>query len=218
MITAARIGFWLVVAGIFIGLAFWAHTQRETILSLRKQQRASQQQLHELDRLRAENKEARHLKDQQAELDRLRENNNKLLRLRNEVRQMREQLGELDTLRAANAQLLQAIQSTPHLASNQLARVAATRRQGAILGITVRPASDAQSGGAVVTGIDANSPVAQSGLKVGGLIYGLDGRAIANPGRLQSEMLTTKPGETVVVDVLRDKTPLRINVQTRAWP
>jgi C-terminal processing protease CtpA/Prc len=215
---AARIGFWLFVTGIFFGLAFLAYTQRKTILDLREQQRASQQQLQELDRLRAENKEAQHLKDQQAELERLRENNNELLRLRNEVRQMREQLGELDTLRAANAQLLQAIQSTPNLASNQVARVTATRRQGAILGITVRPASDSQSGGAIVTGIDANSPVARSGLKVGDVIYGLDGRAIANPGQLQSEMLTTKPGETVVVDVLRDKTPLRINVETRGWP
>jgi hypothetical protein len=31
-------------------------------------------------------------------------------------------------------------------------------------------------------------------------------------------MLTRKPDETVALDVLRNETPLRIQVQTRAWP
>lgn len=226
MRTAIRICLWLVLPGAIFGLAFLAHTQRGTISELREQNRVQQESLKELDRLRAENKEAQHLQNQQAELDRLRENHKELLRLRNETRQLREQLKELDTLRAANAQLLQAVQSTPNLQSNQVALITAARRRGAILGIVVRSASDPQPGGApaarasgaVVTSMVANSPVAESGLKVGDLIYGLDGRAIANSGQLQTEMLTKKPGETVVVDVIRDNTPLRLNVKTRAWP
>lgn len=226
MSAVIRICLCVVPIGGCFGLAFLVHTQRETISELREQNRVQQESLKELDRLVAENQNAQRLQDQQAELDRLRQNNTELLRLRNEMRQLREQLAELDTLRAANAELLQAIQNSPNLPSNQLARVTAVRRRGPILGITVRSASDSQpaggpggrTSGAVVTSVDAKSPVATSGLKVGDLIFGLDGRPIANSGQLQTEVLTRKPGETVVVDVLRDNTPLRFNVQTRAWP
>jgi len=224
--AAVRICLWLVLPGAILGLAFLTHTQHKTIAELREQNRVQQENLKEVDRLRAENKEAQSLQNQQAELDRLRENNNELLRLRNETRQLRDQLKELDTLRAANAQLLQAAQNTPNLQPNQAALITAARRRGAILGVVVRSAGDPQPGGApaarasgaVVTSIDAKSPVAESGLKVGDLIYAIDGRVIANSSQLQTEMLTKKPGDTVVVDVLRDNYQYRINVKTRAWP
>jgi predicted metalloprotease with PDZ domain len=217
MRAALRIGLGLVLAGGLAGLAFLARTQHQTISELRARLQTQREDLQELDRLREENRAAQRLKDQQSELERLRADNRELLRLRNETRQLREQLAELDTLRAANAELLRAVQSTPNLQSNQLALVTAARRRGAILGIMVQPAGGRTSG-AVVAGLDPNSPVAQSGLQVGDLIYGLDGRAITNSAQLQTEMLTRKPGETVVVDVLRSNTPLRFNVQTRAWP
>src|SRR5207249_2093340 len=152
--------------------------------------------------------------------DRLRENNRELLRLRNEMRTLREQLREADTLRAANAQLLQAVQSTP-LQTNQIAWVTAARKRGAILGVSTRPANDpvaARTRGAEVLGVDANSPVADSGLRAGDTIIALDGRPIETSAQLQTEMLTKKPGETVVVDALRDKSVVRFNVKTRAWP
>jgi C-terminal processing protease CtpA/Prc len=227
---SSRLAIRLIISAAFIllvvSLAALGWTQRKTIVTLREQLRVQQGQLRELDRSREEIKAAQHLKNQQGELERLRENNLELLRLRNETRQLREQLAELDTLRAANAELLRAVQSTPNLQSNQLALISAARRRGAILGLVVRSASDPQPGGApagrtsgaVVTSIDANSPVAESGLKVGDLIYALDGRVIANASQLQTEMLTKKPGETVVVYVIRDNTPLRFSVKTRAWP
>lgn len=218
MRTSLRILLWLIPVGLISGLALWAYTQRATISELREQVRSQQDSLNELDRLRAENKQAQSLKNQQAELERLRESHTELLRLRNETRLLREQLKELDTLRAANAQLLQAVQGTPNLQSNQLAMVTAARRRGSILGIAVRSTTDPQPGGAIVTSVDANSPVAQSGLKAGDLIYAIDGRVIANAGQLQTEMLTKQPGETVVLDVLRDNAQHRFNVTTRAWP
>jgi len=227
---AARLATRLVLPAVPVllaaGLGALCWTQKNTIASLRQELRVQQEQLRELDRLREENKAAQHLKNQQAELDRLRENNIELLRLRNEARQLREQLAELDTLRAANAELLRAVQTTPNLQSNQLALIAAARRRGAILGLVVQSASDLPSrtapagrtSGAVVTRVDANSPVAESGLKVGDLIYAIDGRAIANASQLQTEMLTKQPGQTVVVYVMRDGAPMQFNVKTRAWP
>lgn len=217
MKAAIRICLGLIPTGAIIGLALFTQHQRETNAALREQVRAQQESLKELDRLRAENKAAQHLKNQQAELDQLREGHKELLRLRNETRQLREQLAELDTLRAANARLLQAVQGVPALPSNQAALVMSARKSGSILGITVRPPVSGRAG-AEVTTIDPRSPVASSGLAVGDIIYTIDGRRVQSPGELQSQMLTRKPGEIISVDVLRSETPLRIQVQTRAWP
>jgi S1-C subfamily serine protease len=83
----------------------------------------------------------------------------------------------------------------------------------------LRPVTDTQTDpGAFVVGIDANSPVAESGIKAGDVIIGLDGRRIETSGQLQAEMLTRKPGETVVLDVVRGGTTLRFQVKTRGWP
>jgi S1-C subfamily serine protease len=63
-----------------------------------------------------------------------------------------------------------------------------------------------------------DAPAAKANLKTGDIIVGLDGRPIESAAQLQVEMLTKKPGETVVLDLMRNDTPLRISVQTRAWP
>jgi S1-C subfamily serine protease len=130
---------------------------------------------------------------------------------------LRDQLAELETLRTANAQLLQAVQGAPALASNQAAMVMSARKAGSILGVSVKPPASGRAG-AEVTWIDPKSAVATSGLAVGDNIYAIDGRRIQTPGDLQSQMLTRKPGEIVSLDVLRNETPLRVQVQTRAWP
>lgn len=224
--TSLRVLVWLVTLGAMASMAFLMYRQNVTVAELRKQLQVQEENLGELDQLRAANKEAQQLKNQQSELERLRESHTELLRLRNETRQLREQLQEMETLRAANAQLLQAGLGASTLHSNQAALVRAARRRGAILGISARSASEPLPGGApspnasgaIVTSVEANSPVAQSGLKVGDLIYAVDGRVVANLGELQTEMLTKNPGETVVVDVLRGNAQLRFNITTRAWP
>lgn len=203
------------------GLIWLAVSQQKTVSQLRGENQKLELDLTEVDRLRAEIKEAEGLRNQEAEIQRLREETKDLLRLRNEIRQIREQLQELETLRAANAQLMQAVQSTA-LTTNQAALVMAVRKQGSILGINIRSVNDVPgigtASGALVMGIDTNSPVGASGLKVGDIIIRLDGRPIETPGQLQTEMLTRKPGEIVLLDVVRGETVMRFQVKTRAWP
>ncbi len=199
-------------------------TQRRQIRQLQDALRSREADLKELDRLRAEAREAQGLRNQQTEIDQLREDNKDLFRLRNEVSQLRQQQSELDGLREANAQLLQVLQGVS-LNSNQQALVVAARRRGAVLGISAVSSDDPQAGtasaryrGAVVLAITPDSPVARSDLKVGDIIVRVDGRPIASAGQLQSEMLTRKPGESVALDVMRQDTQVRIVVQLRAYP
>jgi predicted metalloprotease with PDZ domain len=214
---AIKILAWLAAVVAVSALAVICATQRQTLEALRAEQRVQQDKLRELDSLRAENEQARHLQNQVQEIERLRENTKDLMRLRSEVTQLRKQLAELETLRSANAQLLQALQNVGPAQPNQLALVTAARKKGAILGVTVRPANAGQTG-VVVTGVDASSPVATSGVLPGDLIVALDGRPVRTPGQLMAEMLTRTPGETIVVDLVRTNTVLRFQVQTRAWP
>jgi S1-C subfamily serine protease len=55
-------------------------------------------------------------------------------------------------------------------------------------------------------------------LRPGDIIYALDGKPVPDAGTLQAEMLTRRPGQTVLVDVLRTNTPMRFQVTTWAWP
>lgn len=207
------------------GLACLAILQQRAISRLSEENRKLTDNLKELDHLRVEMKETQNLHHQEAELQQLREDNRDLLRLRNEVHRLHEQQKETEALRAANAGLLQAIQGL-NLSSSQQAMVAAVRKEGAILGIVVRSANESQNAasaparynGAVVAQLDPNSPVVSSGLMVGDIIIRVDGRPIEDPGQLQAEMLTRKPGDTVTLDVMRNDSLLRIPVQTRAWP
>ena len=163
--------------------------------------------------------------DLQSEIDQLKKDNADLLRLRNEVHQLREQHQEDQNLRAANTRLMQVLQAA-NLPSNQLALVTDIRKQGAVLGVMVRSSADAPEGaspavkypGAVVVQLDTNSPVAWSGLKAGDIIIGVDGRPLNSPEQLQSEMLLRRPGDTVLLDIMRSDSHLRIPVQTRSWP
>ena len=142
------------------------------------------------------------------------------MRLRNEVRQLREQAGELEALRAANTRFLQMLQE-PGGISNIAASVTAVRKQGSILGVelNITPPGGTQAyRGALIGNIMPDAPAAKSGLQSGDIIIGLDGRPIGSAAQLQVEMLTRKPGETVLLDVMRNDQVTRVPVQTRAWP
>jgi serine protease Do len=58
--------------------------------------------------------------------------------------------------------------------------------------------------GAIVTQVEANSPAAKSGLKVGDLITSLDGREITDASQLQVTVGQTRPGTTIKLQVMRD--------------
>ncbi len=211
---------WLgLIVALLLAAALGAvcHSQRQALADTRRQLQEQSEALGELDRLRAELRAARSTQISEAELERLRENTRELLRLRNEVAHLRQLTQELAVLRAANATLLQAVQNVPGLSTDQVALIMSARRSGSILGITVRAPSSGRAGAEVST-IDPNSPIASSGLAVGDIIYAMDGQRVQSPGDLQALMLTRKPGQTVVLDVLRNETPLRVQTVTRPWP
>jgi C-terminal processing protease CtpA/Prc len=207
------------------GLVFLTVMQQKTVSRLQTENRTLRENTKELERLRAEIEEARHLQNQEAEIQQLRENNRELLRLRNEVRQFRELREETDLMRAANAQLLQLLDGLD-LSSNQQAQVVAVRQRGAALGIYARSVGDSGNGtpsasagsGVVVLSIDPHSPAAGSGLNVGDIIARLDGRPIETFAQLKIEMMTKKPGETIVLDVVRNGGMARLTVEVQAWP
>ncbi len=205
-----------VVAILFLlgGLGALCWLQQNTLATLRTHLREQEVKLAELDRLREENKAAQGLQDQQAEIERLRENLKDLPRLRNEVTQLRD---ENKRLQSANAQFLQSLQTPGVMTTNQIAAVTAARRSGSILGVVVRvPVSGQQ--GVEVTGIDPSSPIATAGIAAGDVILALNGQRVLSPGELQTQMLTHKAGETVVLDVFRTNAVFRLQTQTRAWP
>lgn len=223
MSRQAAIGIGFTVLGVLalLGLGLAVMRQQDQLAALRTQNEALQAEVKEMENLRAEVQAAQHLRNQAAEIQQLRENNQELLRLRNEVRELREQRQELESLRAANAQLLGAVQGTANLPTNQMALVTAARRKGSLLGVSVSQVNDPRLGGrtgVMVTGMAPNATATDSGLKAGDLIRALDGHAIETTGQLQTEMLTRKPGETVLVDILRGNDPLRLQVATQPWP
>jgi serine protease Do len=57
--------------------------------------------------------------------------------------------------------------------------------------------------GAIVTQVEANSPAAKAGLKVGDLITGLDGHEISDASQLQVGVGQTHPGTTIKLQVMR---------------
>jgi serine protease Do len=58
--------------------------------------------------------------------------------------------------------------------------------------------------GAVVTQVEADSPAAKAGLKVGDVITELDGQKVADAGELQVEVGQKRPETTIKLGVLRD--------------
>jgi serine protease Do len=58
--------------------------------------------------------------------------------------------------------------------------------------------------GALVSGVDANSPAAKAGLKQGDVIVKYNGKAVADNNQLRNDVGNTLPGTKVPVTVLRD--------------
>ena len=58
--------------------------------------------------------------------------------------------------------------------------------------------------GAVVTQVEANSPGAKAGLKIGDVIAELDGKPVSDAGELQAEVGLKKPGTTIRLGIVRN--------------
>jgi serine protease Do len=58
------------------------------------------------------------------------------------------------------------------------------------LGLALAPASAAGAGtqGVVVTAVDPNGPAAEQGMKAGDVIVNVDGKAVANPGDVRTQL------------------------------
>lgn len=72
------------------------------------------------------------------------------------------------------------------------------------------------SSGAVVDQLEADSPAAKAGLKVGDVIRAIDGQKVTGAGDLQVEVGQKQPGNTIKLQVLRDGRTVEIAVTLQA--
>ena len=70
--------------------------------------------------------------------------------------------------------------------------------------------------GAVVTQVEADSPAAKGGLKVGDVIVQLDGQKVADAGKLQVEVGQKRPGTAIKLQVVRDGKEVNVPVTLEA--
>jgi membrane-associated protease RseP (regulator of RpoE activity) len=74
--------------------------------------------------------------------------------------------------------------------------------------------------GVMVSEVDADSPASKAGVAVGDIITAADGEKIASPGELSRVVRRKKAGETVKLDVSRDRSAkhLSVAVEERRTP
>jgi serine protease Do len=70
--------------------------------------------------------------------------------------------------------------------------------------------------GALVTQVEADSPAAKGGVKVGDVIRELDGRKMPDAGELQVEVGQKRPGTTIKLGILRDGKSVTVPVALEA--
>jgi serine protease Do len=70
--------------------------------------------------------------------------------------------------------------------------------------------------GAVVTQVEAESPAAKAGMKVGDVIVQLDGQKVTDAGELQVEVGQKRPGSTIKLQVVREGKDLSIPIALEA--
>jgi serine protease Do len=66
--------------------------------------------------------------------------------------------------------------------------------------------------GALVAVVNPNGPAAKAGLEPGDIVLEFNGKAVRNRDDLVSSVVSTKPGSTVPVKVLRDKKEKTLNL------
>src|SRR5208282_3797902 len=71
--------------------------------------------------------------------------------------------------------------------------------------------------GAVVTQVEAGSPAAKAGVKVGDVITGLDGQKVSDASQLQIEVGQKEPGSSIKLEILRDGKNATVPVTWKKW-
>lgn len=66
--------------------------------------------------------------------------------------------------------------------------------------------------GALVNQVSPGTPAEKAGLKVGDVVLSIDGAAIDSPSDLRVTIAARKPGESVVIDLIRDRKPISVTV------
>ncbi len=61
-----------------------------------------------------------------------------------------------------------------------------------------------EAGGALIAGVNPDSPAAKAGLQPGDVVSAVDGQSIANARQLALDIATVKPGQQATLEVLRD--------------
>ncbi len=85
---------------------------------------------------------------------------------------------------------------------------------------TVRERNLKAAEGALVEGVEEDSPAAKAGVKEGDLVTGFDGERVRSVRQLQRLVSETPPGRTVAIKVLRDgkSTDLSVTPEEREGP
>jgi serine protease Do len=74
----------------------------------------------------------------------------------------------------------------------------------AITGPMSKALSLNQKGGALIAGVEPNSPAAKAGVEPGDVIASVDGQKVANPRDLAIDIAKVKPGDQAQLDVVRN--------------
>lgn len=88
---------------------------------------------------------------------------------------------------------------------------------GALLG-TLTPELAPQFGlkaedkGALISQVTPGGPAEKSGLKMGDVVTGIDGKTVKNADDLTMNVISHSPGSTVSLDVMRDGKPVKLSV------
>jgi serine protease Do len=72
--------------------------------------------------------------------------------------------------------------------------------------------------GVVVTGVVRNGPAAKARVRASDIITAVDGRPVTTAQELRNEIRSKPLGQTIIVEVRRDKKPLQLKVKAEPWP
>ncbi|HEX7878230.1 MAG TPA: M28 family peptidase [Candidatus Eisenbacteria bacterium] len=93
------------------------------------------------------------------------------------------------------------------VAADTTTRLGAVSGSGASLG-TIPDYTESDIPGLKLSGVRAGGPAEKAGIQGGDIIVGFDGRVVRNIYDLMEELGSHRPGDTVVVEVLRQRQPL----------
>ena len=75
----------------------------------------------------------------------------------------------------------------------------------------------ARPSGALVSSVDKDGPAARAGLEAGDVILGIDGQPVEISGELPAIVAAKRPGETIRLQVWRNKATREITVKVGAF-